>query len=55
MVIFKGSKEYTITEQRNCWVLSCKIGDLSLEYKIPKSICASEEELRAYVETEDLF
>lgn len=55
MIIRKGNKEYTITERRECWVLSCKIGGLSVEYKVPKDICADEEELRAYVEAEELF
>ena len=54
MIIRKGNKEYTITERRECWVLSCKIGGLSVEYKVPKDICADEEELRAYVEAEEL-
>ena len=52
MVIRKGNKEYTITE---CWVLSCTIGGLSVEYKVPKDICNDEKELRAYVEAEELF
>ena len=34
MIIRKGNKEYTITERRECWVLSCKIGGLSVEYKV---------------------
>ena len=55
MVIRKGSKEYTIAERRECWVVSCKIGELSVEYKVPKDICTDEEELRADVEAEELF
>lgn len=27
----------------------------AVEYKVPKDICANEEELRAYVEAEELF
>ena len=46
MVIRKGNKEYTITERRECWVLSCTIGGLSVEYKVPKDICNDEKELR---------
>lgn len=42
-------------KRRECWVLSCKIGGLSVEYKVPKDICADEEELRAYVQAEELF
>lgn len=55
MVIRKGNKEYTITERRECWVLSCTIGGLSVEYKVPKDICNDEKELRAYAEAEELF
>lgn len=55
MVIRKENKEYRVTEWRECWVLSCAIGGLSVEYKVPKDICADEEELRAYVEAEELF
>lgn len=55
MVIRKRNKEYTITERRECWVLSRTIGGLSVEYKVPKDICNDEKELRAYVEAEELF
>lgn len=51
----KDTREYSIEERRECWVLSCKIGGLSVEYKVPKDICADEEELRAYVQAEELF
>lgn len=55
MIIYKGDKMYTIAEHHECWVLSCKIGALSVEYKIPKDICADEKELRTYIETQELF
>ena len=55
MIIRKGNKEYRVTERSECWALSCTIGGLSVEYKVPKDICADEEELRAYVEAEELF
>ena len=55
MIIRKGNKVYRVTERSECWVLSCTIGGLSVEYKVPKDICADEEELRAYVEAEELF
>jgi hypothetical protein len=55
MIIRKGNKEYRVTERSECWALSCTIGGLSVEYKVPKDICADEEELCAYVEAEELF
>ena len=51
----KAIENNEATERRECWVLSCAIGGLSVEYKVPKDICADEEELRAYVEAEELF
>ena len=55
MIICKEDKEYTVTEHRECWVLSCKMGNLSVEYKVPKDLCTNEEKLREYVEAENLF
>ena len=55
IIIRKDTREYSIEERRECWVLSCQIGGLSVEYKVPKDICADEEELRAYVQAEELF
>ena len=55
MVIRKEDKEYKVVEQRKCWALSRAIGGLSMEYKVPKDICANEEELCAYVKSEELF
>ena len=55
MTILKNGKKYIAEEQREYWALSCTIGGLFVKYKIPKDICADEEELRAYVEVEKLF
>lgn len=52
----EGVDAYDVMEAANdCWALSCTIGGLSVEYKVPKDICADAEELRAYVEAEELF
>jgi hypothetical protein len=48
-------KNYTITEQVKSWVVTCKRGAVTLEYKIDKEICATLDDLRAYVEKEKLF
>lgn len=55
MVINKGEKEYKVREKQECWVVLHNIGELSVEYKIPKNICKNEEELREYIEKEELF
>lgn len=48
-------KTYTITEQVKSWVITCKKGAVTLEYKIEKEICATLDDLRAYVEKKKLF
>ena len=55
MIIKKDGKEYAIEERKELWVVSCKIGELSVEYKISKDICENEEQLRAYIAAEKLF
>ena len=55
MIIRKDGKEYGVTERGECWVVSRKIGELSVEYKVPKDICDDEAALREYVKTDDLF
>ena len=48
-------KNYTIAEQVKSWVVTCKKGAVTLEYKIDKEMCATLNDLRAYVEKEKLF
>ena len=48
-------QNYMITEQVKSWVITCKKGAVTLEYKIDKEICATLDDLRAYVEKEKLF
>ena len=55
MIITKNGREYATSELAKCWVISCKIDALTVEYKVPKDLCKGEEELRAYVEQDDLF
>ena len=55
MNINKDGKEYTIEERVEYWIVSNKDGTLTVEYKIPKDICKSKEELSEYVKKQDLF
>lgn len=48
-------KNYTIAEQVKSWVVTCKKGAVTLEYKIDKEMCATLNDLRAYVEKEKLL
>lgn len=55
MTIFKDEKEYAVSEQKTAWVLSRKVGSLSVEYRISKELCPTEADLQAYVAKEKLF
>ena len=44
MIIRKGNKEYRVTERSECWALSCTIGGLSVEYKVPKEMAEAFKE-----------
>lgn len=55
MTILKDGKEYAVTEQKTAWLLSRKIGSLSVEYRISKELCPKEADLQAYVGKEELF
>lgn len=55
MNITKNEKEYTVTEREKNWVVSRKVHALEVEYKISKSLCQTEAELREYIAREELF
>ena len=55
MEIQKGEKIYTVEEKPNLWMIACKVSTLTIEYKVPKDICADEAQLRAYIEQEKIF
>lgn len=55
MVVLKDGKEYMVTRRQDDWIVSRKIGELSIEYKVPKDICENEENLKKYIAEESIF
>ena len=55
MNIEKNGKICDVTEKAALWVVSRKIGALTVEIKVPKDVCKDEAGLRAYVEREEIF
>lgn len=51
----KNDKTYTVKECKNHWNVSTAIGKLSVSYQVPKDICATIEELKQYIESENMF
>ncbi len=53
MTIAKGEKVYTAQECADHWVLTWKSGAVTAEFNIPRSICATAEDLADYVRNTD--
>lgn len=51
----KNDKTYTVKECKNHWNISTEIGKLSVSYQVPKDMCATFEELKQYIESENMF
>ena len=54
-MIEKNGKIYEIKECAGCWTVILKEGILSVEIKVPKEICETEEDLKLYIEKENIF
>ena len=55
MIIEKCGRIYTVTELRDKWTLKAENGKLSVAYDVSKEICSTTEELREYMQQNDLF
>lgn len=55
MFIVKGEKTYIITESANKWTVKTDSEKLELVFDVSKEICATENELRDYVRTNNIF
>lgn len=49
MVIEKNGKAYAVTESRDKWTVKADSGKLSIAFDVSKEICATADELREYV------
>lgn len=55
MIIEKNGKTYTVTECRDKWTVKADSGKLSIAFDVSKELCATADELREYVLSDDLF
>lgn len=49
MIIEKNDKAYTVAEYRNKWTVKANSGKLLVSFDISKELCATLDELRKYV------
>ncbi len=55
MNIAKGNKIYNITEHINKWIVKSASGKLSISFDVSKELCKTEDELREYVLSNEMF
>ena len=55
MVIKKGNKTFSVTEQKTQWKVSTKSGAITIEYNIPKAECQTIGDLEKYIAADALF
>jgi len=56
MIIEKNGKFYIVTETQNKWAVKTENDKLTVAYDVPKELCSTADELRAYVlNNNDLF
>ena len=49
MIIEKNDKAYTVAEYRDKWTVKANSGKLLVSFDISKELCATPDELREYV------
>ena len=55
MIIEKNGVVYTVREYKNIWKLTRQNGGLIVDYSVNKNLCATFEDLKAYVLKENVF
>lgn len=55
MTTQKNGKTYTVSEYKNHWTVKYSAGGLSVNYKVDKGLCESEDELAEYIKNNDMF
>ena len=51
----KNEKTYIIRECKNHWNVSADSGRLAVSYRVFKDVCPTFEDLKAYIENENIF
>lgn len=55
MIVEKNEKMYEVTERKKHWSVVLKSGALTADFQVSKDICATIEELKDYIQKEDMF
>jgi len=55
MIVEKNGKQYVVNETKNGWSVVWKSGAVEATFKIPKDICQTEEDVKAYIQTQSMF
>lgn len=54
-VVTKGEKAYAVKEWKNHWTVSTGKGKLTIDIRIAKDLCETFEDLKKYIENENIF
>ena len=55
MIVEKSGKQYEVAERKGHWSVVLKSGSLTADFQVSKDICATIEELKEYIQKEDMF
>ena len=55
MIIEKGSKQYEVKELTHDWAVVAKVGKLTTDIRISKAACPTLENLKNYIQQENIF
>lgn len=55
IIVEKNGKQYVVNETKNGWSAVWKSGVVEATFKIPKEICQTEEDVKAYIQTQVMF
>lgn len=55
MIVEKNGKLYELNERKNHWSVILKSGALSVDFQVSKDICTTVEELKEYIQKDNMF
>ena len=55
MIVEKDEKSFLVKENVKTWTVTRKESRLTIDYSVPKDMCADEAALRKYIDENDLF
>ena len=55
MTVEKNGKLYEVYERKTIWSVILKSGALTVNIQVPKDICVTFEEVKEYIQKDDMF